>query len=272
MNKTTEALKLAEEAILTPYPGIRTSHSDYLAYHERMKKALAAIREALAEHQITTPDVCGEVCARAKLCYGCGKAFDEALADHSGDANEMVAEQLKSNHESHDLYTNADADRPKVICDRNGEVVLCLCKRCGKAERDLAEPCVFEPVKQEPVGVVESSEEWGVAGVLIAGLPIGTKLYAAPVQPVKQEPVAWALSHSLGLEFNSKFPMCESKERAEELARQHLGQVVVTPLYAAPVDAKAIRAEALEEAAKVCEVVGQDKNYHGIAAAIRGLK
>ena len=49
MNKTTEALKLAEEAILTPYPGIRTSHSDYLAYHERMKKALAAIREALAE-------------------------------------------------------------------------------------------------------------------------------------------------------------------------------------------------------------------------------
>ena len=29
---------------------------------------------------ITTPDVCGEVCVRAKLCYGCGKALDETNA------------------------------------------------------------------------------------------------------------------------------------------------------------------------------------------------
>jgi len=29
---------------------------------------------------VTTPDVCGEVCARAKLCYGCDKALDEANA------------------------------------------------------------------------------------------------------------------------------------------------------------------------------------------------
>ena len=127
-----------------------------------------------------------------------------------------------------------------------------------------------KPVKQEPVGVVEPSEEWGVAGVLIAGLPIGTKLYAAPVQPVKQEPVAFALSHSLGLEFSSNYPMCESKERAEEFARQHMGQVVVTPLYAAPVDAKAIRAEALEEAAKMCD--GWDFNVQSLSKAIRGLK
>lgn len=31
-----------------------------------------------AQEQVTTPDVCGEVCARAKLCYGCGKALDES--------------------------------------------------------------------------------------------------------------------------------------------------------------------------------------------------
>ena len=43
-----------------------------------------------------------------------------------------------------------------------------------------------EPVKQEPVGVVEPSGEWGVAGVLIAGLPIGTKLYAAPVSAKRE--------------------------------------------------------------------------------------
>lgn len=75
-----------------------------------------------------------------------------------------------------------------------------------------------EPVKQKPVGVVEPSEEWGVAGVLIAGLPIGTKLYAAPV------------------------------------------------------DAKAIRSEALEEAAKWFEDEEHPLQPKKVAAAIRRLK
>ena len=78
-----------------------------------------------------------------------------------------------------------------------------------------------EPVKQKLVGVVEPSEEWGVAGVLIAGLPIGTKLYADPVS------------------------------------------------------AEAIRAEALEEAAKVCRTAqakGLQSIREAIEAAIRGLK
>ena len=38
-----------------------------------------------------------------------------------------------------------------------------------------------EQAELEPVGVVEGSGEWGIAGVLVAGVPIGTKLYAAPV-------------------------------------------------------------------------------------------
>ena len=33
-----------------------------------------------APQPVITPDVCGEVCVRAKLCYGCGKALDEANA------------------------------------------------------------------------------------------------------------------------------------------------------------------------------------------------
>jgi hypothetical protein len=51
----------------------------------------------------------------------------------------------------HALYTNADMDKPRAILDRNGEVVLGLCKRCGKAEVELSEPCVqqAEPVKGE---------------------------------------------------------------------------------------------------------------------------
>lgn len=38
---------------------------------------------------------------------------------------------------SHDLYTDADKDRPDVICDSDGQVVLGLCKRCGKGEAEL---------------------------------------------------------------------------------------------------------------------------------------
>jgi len=37
----------------------------------------------------------------------------------------------------HDLYTDADKHRPEQICDRNGQVVLSLCKRCGAAEYEL---------------------------------------------------------------------------------------------------------------------------------------
>ena len=75
-----------------------------------------------APQTVTTPDVCGEVCARAKLCYGCNKDLEEANAKYG------------------------------------------------------------EQAEQEPVGVVEGSGEWGIAGVLVAGVPIGTKLYAAPVR------------------------------------------------------------------------------------------
>ncbi len=43
---------------------------------------------------------------------------------------------------AHDLYTDADKDRPQVICDSNGQVALSMCKRCGKGESQLTEPCI----------------------------------------------------------------------------------------------------------------------------------
>lgn len=46
---------------------------------------------------------------------------------------------------SHDCYTDADADRPDSICDRNGAVVLSLCKICNRAEVELTEPCNSAP-------------------------------------------------------------------------------------------------------------------------------
>jgi hypothetical protein len=44
----------------------------------------------------------------------------------------------------HDLYKTGD-DAPDEIKDRNGEVVLGLCKRCGRAEIELSEYCISEP-------------------------------------------------------------------------------------------------------------------------------
>jgi hypothetical protein len=42
---------------------------------------------------------------------------------------------------THDLYETGDPDAPDAIKDRNGEVVLGLCRKCGKAEVQLDEPC-----------------------------------------------------------------------------------------------------------------------------------
>ena len=41
----------------------------------------------------------------------------------------------------HILYETKDKDKPSSICDRNGEVVLALCKVCGGAEASLPTNC-----------------------------------------------------------------------------------------------------------------------------------
>lgn len=43
---------------------------------------------------------------------------------------------------THVFYKTSDPDAPDAIRDRNGEVVLRLCKRCGKCEAELSEPCI----------------------------------------------------------------------------------------------------------------------------------
>ena len=107
-------------------------------------------------------------------------------------------------------------------------------------------------------------------------VPLSKKALA---EPVKQEPVAWMWVcvdvESRSIETGILFNRGADDENTDW-----------TPLYAAPVDAKAIRAEALEEAAKWCqryhdklEELGEDDYQTGrgrgaidCAAAIRGLK
>lgn len=42
----------------------------------------------------------------------------------------------------HKLYKQGDNDAPEYIKDRNAQIVLNLCKRCGKYEDQLKEPCM----------------------------------------------------------------------------------------------------------------------------------
>lgn len=41
----------------------------------------------------------------------------------------------------HVLYATGDPDAPDSIKDRNGDVVLGLCRVCGKGKADLDSPC-----------------------------------------------------------------------------------------------------------------------------------
>jgi hypothetical protein len=47
----------------------------------------------------------------------------------------------KRNYVTHSLFETGDADCPEQAKDRNGEVVLGVCKNCGRVEVELAEPC-----------------------------------------------------------------------------------------------------------------------------------
>lgn len=60
---------------------------------------------------------------------------------------EMPAAPPTRGEAQHVLWTDADADRPKVICDANGQVVLDLCKVCGRGEAELIEHPVCTPCK-----------------------------------------------------------------------------------------------------------------------------
>ncbi len=45
----------------------------------------------------------------------------------------------------HVLYETGDEDAPDIIKDRNGEVVLGLCRKCGLGESDLDLSCCENP-------------------------------------------------------------------------------------------------------------------------------
>lgn len=115
------------------------------------------------------------IVAKGKLVLACAAGAD-SIADEvvrrtitlaaarlqqtkDGDARtvSMTTEELMSRVErrraegstQHDLYKDGDPDAPDSIKDRNGEVVLGLCKACGRGEIELSEPCAPRQGKED---------------------------------------------------------------------------------------------------------------------------
>lgn len=65
---------------------------------------------------------------------------DEIVTALERRVNEHAGNVLQSPPD-HNLYREGDPGAPDSIKDRNGEIVLGLCKRCGRGEAELTEPC-----------------------------------------------------------------------------------------------------------------------------------
>lgn len=52
-----------------------------------------------------------------------------------------IISRIFRDSQRHDFYKTGDADAPEAIKDRNGEVVLDYCRRCGQAEAEIEAVC-----------------------------------------------------------------------------------------------------------------------------------
>lgn len=84
-------------------------------------------------------DYAGKCAAVERERFGT-RAYYDALAACDA-AWERIAVACGVTGRAHELYTDADKDRPDVICDSNGQVTLGLCKVCGRGEAELEGPC-----------------------------------------------------------------------------------------------------------------------------------
>ena len=141
-----------------------------------VNQALATIREALAEPQTTTPDVCGEVCARAKLCYGCNKDLEEANAKYVEQAEQEPVAEWEKLKDPQTLFVNLNRGFPAQLTHDH------LLHLLNKTEQAEQEPYAYEvwDVQDQSFTMIYATQlkefHW------IEPENIARVLYAAPVR------------------------------------------------------------------------------------------
>jgi hypothetical protein len=196
MNKTTEALKLAEEALdkaRWSQTNTKYVHADY----DKSMEALAAIREALAEPV-------QEPVAWTRKRFGEDREYCESpfttdwtplyaapvqpVQQEPVKQEPVKEEPVALNIAAQCRATASDAIAANIIVDAGSGTLRELLLDAAQALENAAPA---QPVKQEPIGRWNWNEakfEWLTK--FDYHKHHMTPLYAAPVQPVKQEPVA----------------------------------------------------------------------------------
>ena len=270
-NKTTEALKLSREIILHLLENHPTAR-----HHRKTGEALSAIDAAIEEHETVECESCGETILECQIA---GETESGGVA-----CTDCVVSYLKDRATA--LECRATAIGWALYC------VECWEKSNGDPFAASGKPIDHIPDATKmfaPEGYalisIEALKAWGKydevrSACRFPAEPMnrpqncGTgycSCIECPYEPVKQEPVGKVMFVS-----NRKAPDVDWASGVE--IKNGMG------LFAAPVDAKAIRAEDYikayqqgrkdmkEEAAKVCDDIGFEDNGYGCAAAIRSME
>lgn len=254
MDKITEALKLAEEALNAMLTHMGMDEDEWTKpTFNQAREALAAIRAARAQED----KVCGFSLLLDRESWG--HILDGLMLER-----ERSEQRKSANPESNSNY---------------------IADRCAELITQIGEAACLAPKASVPEFTAEQKDRFAKAfdaAFAKAGLPqkqpekTNTQLYhgtATPAQPVKQRPVAWRVHpFDYGVGHEGAYAMTMRLEQVEAWNRKGW---IVESLYATPVDAKAIRADALEEAAEWCEAKQSYSAMHAnteFAAGIRGLK
>ena len=253
-DKTTEALKLSREIILHLLENHPTAR-----HHRKTGEALSAIDAAIEEHETVECESCGETILECQIA---GETESGGVA-----CTDCVVSYLKDRATA--LECRATAIGWALYC------VECWEKSNGDPFAASGKPIDHIPDATKmfaPEGYalisIEALKAWGKydevrSACRFPAEPMnrpqncGTgycSCIECPYEPVKQEPVAESASYCVG---NIHWIVPPLKDG--------------TPLYAEPVDAKAIRSEALEQAEEIAKTIGGSFSVEFLAA-IRGLK
>lgn len=177
---------------------------------------------------------------------------DQAAELINSDAGEGAA---------HDIYKTGDDDAPRSILDIHGEVVLSMCRRCGKAESELTSDNCIAAVQAPPTA--EQPAETAPA----AATPDAPEATAPPAIDQQRED-AW--QKLAGEWSNERYAWERDVEAAKE--RHTAAAITQAQIKEAHKAAKEAEEEALEELRDLLKDEPQRPDYLAFLASFNRVK